>query len=539
MTDQPTEPNATDDAALIRRYAEQGDHEALGELFRRYSDFAFRTACRVLRNPSEAEDAVQAAFVLMMRGLHRGQSVQDVRGWVAAGVVNAARNMIRTAVRRRNREERYVEEEEIVAAADPEFVSPVAQQVKAVLDKLPEKYRLPVWLHHHEGMAFQAIARTLRLSEGTVRSQASRGLAMLRQTLARSGMAVSSMALLDLLPTLPGESVPASLAQSLASLAESGTGAFAGRAGSGARMAGSLVPTSSSGLKPLALGALALGAVGLGAGLLYYARQTPPVRTEPAVLSSNNKGLPFFDDFQVTPLSEWRWDFDDEEWPTELKALRGDYLHRHDGGVGNSGCIETGDGEFEMLFDVPISRFLPILVSFDKSQYLHSPGAGHTEIVWPLRHGPLAIFQGLSDAPPVRIKQGERYSPFVATRMFVSKDIIVSYSLPGPHLHTIIVGELLPDESGDIRLFLHVRGRLRIDNLSIRSLSPEDDIEMPDIAPYLDALSRIEPERRKGTVPVPELKPGRYASHVSIGFHRAGSTRLSEDAAESLPPLPE
>ena len=59
------------------------------------------------------------------------------------------------------------------------------------------------------------------------------------------------------------------------------------------------------------------------------------------------------------------------------------------------------------------------------------------------------------------------------------------------------------------------RGPYRIDDLSIRSARPE---EMPDVTPYLQAVEKIPPAQRTGTVPLPELKPAPGQKRVTAEF---------------------
>ena len=56
----------------------------------------------------------------------------------------------------------------------------VADMVTAALDRLPEKFRLPVILKDIEGLSYEEIAESLDCEVGTVKSRLSRARAMLR-----------------------------------------------------------------------------------------------------------------------------------------------------------------------------------------------------------------------------------------------------------------------------------------------------------------------------------------------------------------------
>jgi len=60
-----------------------------------------------------------------------------------------------------------------------------------VLDALPEKYRLPIILHHLEEKTIEEVAASLGLSAGTVAAQVSRGRVLLQKQLVRRGVVLS------------------------------------------------------------------------------------------------------------------------------------------------------------------------------------------------------------------------------------------------------------------------------------------------------------------------------------------------------------
>src|SRR5262245_13047771 len=79
----------TDNAALLRAFTERGDRQAMSVLFARHADSAYRVALRCCRNAADAEDAVQTAFIEVLRhsAKYRGESA--VSAWIFGFVVNA------------------------------------------------------------------------------------------------------------------------------------------------------------------------------------------------------------------------------------------------------------------------------------------------------------------------------------------------------------------------------------------------------------------------------------------------------------------
>jgi len=187
-------PPPTDDAALLRAYSESGDRQALNLLFARHADAAYRVALRCCRNSADAEDAVQSAFIEVLRHAAKFRGESAVKAWIFGFVVNACRHKAREEGRRAVREEKASVSGEL-AAEDRDLQEAVRSAVKG----LPEHYRLPVWLHYCEGLSSPEVADALSLSENTVRSQLSRGVEELRSALATSGMALTPVALVGML----------------------------------------------------------------------------------------------------------------------------------------------------------------------------------------------------------------------------------------------------------------------------------------------------------------------------------------------------
>ena len=251
----PADRDADDDCQLLQRYLQMGDPDALDVLFRRHADAAYRSAHRVCGNASDAEDAVQTAFLQVLRqaAQYRGQS--SVRGWIMSIVINAARLKIREEVRRRERQEQAAPEDTGAAPPQDEHAETLSA-VARTLAGLPQLYRLPLSLHFMEHLTFQEVACALAIPEKTVRSQISRGLEQLRDALAAAGF--TSLALPELLVSLELPAAPVALKASFTSMIASATAGGAG-VGTGATAAqGSLATT---------VAAVALCAVALAAGL--------------------------------------------------------------------------------------------------------------------------------------------------------------------------------------------------------------------------------------------------------------------------------
>lgn len=170
---------AVPDRELVRE-ARAGSHPAFEELVRRYAPRAYRAAYRVVRDPEQAEDIVQEALIKAYRSLQSFQSRSSFYTWLYRIVVNLALDR-----RRRERRGPKLEWDDAVAKeVDPRVAAPVApdpetesrrhevrELVARGVQELPDGQREVLLLREVEGLSYEEIAQTMRISKGTVMSR--------------------------------------------------------------------------------------------------------------------------------------------------------------------------------------------------------------------------------------------------------------------------------------------------------------------------------------------------------------------------------
>lgn len=166
--------------AILKRIAD-GDREALGELFDRYSAVVNGTARRILRDSSDAEDVVQIVFLQAWRQAARYDSK---RGTVAAWLCTLART--RALDRLRTRQYRRESSQEVVpeAASPPWAIEHLA--VHQALHTLPPHERETLELAYYEGLTQVEISVRLGQPLGTIKTRVRAALKRLRLTLGSS-----------------------------------------------------------------------------------------------------------------------------------------------------------------------------------------------------------------------------------------------------------------------------------------------------------------------------------------------------------------
>jgi RNA polymerase sigma-70 factor (ECF subfamily) len=178
------EGRPTEDAELITR-ARRGDVAAYEELVRRYQDVALRTAYLVCPE-TDADDAVQEAFLKAYAALDRFRDGAPVRPWLLRIVANEARNRRRSAGRRAGLVQRAGELAGPATVPSPES-SVVADETRATLlaalNELRDEDREVIGARYLLELSESETADALGIPRGTVKSRTSRALGRLREAL--------------------------------------------------------------------------------------------------------------------------------------------------------------------------------------------------------------------------------------------------------------------------------------------------------------------------------------------------------------------
>jgi RNA polymerase sigma-70 factor (ECF subfamily) len=174
-----------DEASLVAR-AKRGDAAAYEELVRMHQAIAFRVALVAAGDRSDAEEAVQDAFVKAYRALGRFREGAPFRPWLLRIVANEARNKRRSAGRRAGLALRVAAAASGDAAPSPEAAAlshARREDLLAGLAALDECDR-DVLVHRFLlDLGEEETAAALGVRRGTVKSRTSRALERMRAVL--------------------------------------------------------------------------------------------------------------------------------------------------------------------------------------------------------------------------------------------------------------------------------------------------------------------------------------------------------------------
>jgi RNA polymerase sigma factor (sigma-70 family) len=165
---------------------------AFAALLERHAVMVERVCRALLTDPDDTQDAFQATFVILVKKA-RTLWVRDSLGpWLYQVAFRTASCARLAACRRRKHERRKAE----LAATEERHEDQTSSERERVLheeiDRLPERYRIPIVLCDLQGHTCEEAARRMGCPVGTVKSWRSRGRERLRGRLTRLGLAPSA-----------------------------------------------------------------------------------------------------------------------------------------------------------------------------------------------------------------------------------------------------------------------------------------------------------------------------------------------------------
>jgi len=169
------------DLVLVKR-VQRGDKSAFDLLVRKYQHKVVKLVLRYVRNPAEAEDIAQEAFIKAYRALPQFRGDSAFYTWMYRIAINTAKNSLASRDRSpikydldlNDPEESHHVQSRLQDPDTPEglaLTEEIRGIVNSAIDGLPEELKTAIVLRELDGLSYEEIAAAMECPVGTVRSR--------------------------------------------------------------------------------------------------------------------------------------------------------------------------------------------------------------------------------------------------------------------------------------------------------------------------------------------------------------------------------
>jgi RNA polymerase sigma factor (sigma-70 family) len=219
------------DGQLLECFITRRDEAAFEALVRRHGPMVLGVCRRLLRHTQDAEDAFQAVFLILVRKAASLGQRELLGNWLYGVAYRTPLDARAAAARRRTRERQVSPMPEPETADDAVVGSDLRPLLDQELNRLPDRYRIPIVLCDLEGITRRDAAQRLGIPAGTLSGRLTTAREMLAKRLARHGLALSGGALIAALA--PGAASAAIAPPLVASTVQAATAVAAGQVAAG------------------------------------------------------------------------------------------------------------------------------------------------------------------------------------------------------------------------------------------------------------------------------------------------------------------
>jgi RNA polymerase sigma factor (sigma-70 family) len=174
------------DRELLQRFLGANDEAAFEAILRRHGPMVLDVCRALLPNEADADDAFQAAFLILARKAASIRRTDTLGGWLHSVAYRTALKARADFARRRKHETRVRRHE--AAGSEDTTWGEARRILHEELSRLSERHRAPLVLCYLQGKTQDQAGALLGMSKGTVKRRLERGRALLRKRLVRRGL---------------------------------------------------------------------------------------------------------------------------------------------------------------------------------------------------------------------------------------------------------------------------------------------------------------------------------------------------------------
>ena len=175
-----------DDEALITLF-QSGDEGAFRQLVEKYAQRVRNLVYSIFNDPSMVDDIAQEVFIRVYEGLPKFRFESSFYTWLYRIAVNKSRDEMR-----KRKAKRFLSLHALLENSNQELQTKLRvhqedndakELVSKALQRLPEKFRVPIILKDIDGLSYEEMAEVMQCEVGTVKSRLSRARGMMRRIL--------------------------------------------------------------------------------------------------------------------------------------------------------------------------------------------------------------------------------------------------------------------------------------------------------------------------------------------------------------------
>jgi RNA polymerase sigma-70 factor (ECF subfamily) len=155
---------------IIHR-CKKGENSAFEEIYNKYKKAMFNISYRLLNNLDDSNDVLQESFIKAFQNISKFENEVAFGSWLKRVVINHSIDILK----KQKNNSISVDELDIIDEIDePKDIKYDIEIVKKCIQELPDGYRIVLTLYLFEEYSHKEIASTLKISEGTSKSQYNR-----------------------------------------------------------------------------------------------------------------------------------------------------------------------------------------------------------------------------------------------------------------------------------------------------------------------------------------------------------------------------
>ncbi len=186
---RPVLMKETDDREAVRSCLD-GDVKSFDLLVGKYQGVVYNIALRMVRNPEDAEDVSQAAFLKAYEKLGTYRESFRFYSWLYRIAVNEALNFLDRQKRFTRLDERIEDPRQALDAASE--VRERDERIQEALMALKPEHRVVLILKHFEDFSYEEIGTILDIPEKRVKSRLFTARQVLREVLVKKGIVANA-----------------------------------------------------------------------------------------------------------------------------------------------------------------------------------------------------------------------------------------------------------------------------------------------------------------------------------------------------------